>query len=129
MPRHGGALNQRLNAYAAAGGDISRYGEAVDRLVARVHENGGGEKRHGRGSDAALHPSDVTGRLVDLKSCWKRGSRRDVLSVMCPYCRLNVRAVIQLSTGSKRWAVSRPRLCRGAAIARSSNPFRGAIPF
>src|SRR6266849_10678583 len=39
-----GTLNERLGAYAAAGRQIfPAYGEAVDRLVARIHENGGGE--------------------------------------------------------------------------------------
>jgi len=94
-----GTLNQRLNAYAAAGREIfPAYGEAVDRLVARVHENGGGENapRPGDPMPRFILP-DVTGRLVDLKSLLEKGP----VAVMfyrghwCPYCRLNVRAVIQ----------------------------------
>src|SRR5258708_11634168 len=39
-----GTLNERLEAYAAAGRKFfPAYGEAVDRLGARIHENGGGE--------------------------------------------------------------------------------------
>jgi hypothetical protein len=39
-----GTLNERLQAYAAAGREIfPAYGEAVDRLVVRINENGGGE--------------------------------------------------------------------------------------
>ena len=39
-----GTLGERLQAYAAAGRDFfPAYSEAVDRLVTRVHENGGGE--------------------------------------------------------------------------------------
>src|SRR5258708_29983113 len=39
-----GTLNERLRAYASAGRDIfPAYSEAVDRLVARVNENRGGE--------------------------------------------------------------------------------------
>src|SRR6266568_2142494 len=93
-----GTLNEQLEAYAAAGREIfPAYGEAVDRLVARIHENGGGENapRPGDPMPPFMLP-DVTGRLVDLKSLLERGP----VAVMffrghwCPYCRLNVRAVI-----------------------------------
>jgi len=92
-------LNEQLHAYSAAGREIfPAYSEAVDRLVARLNENGGGEN--------APHPSEVMppfilpddrGRLVDLHSLIKQGP----VAVMffrghwCPYCGLNVRAVIQ----------------------------------
>ncbi len=94
-----GTLNERLDAYAAAGREIfPAYGEAVDRLVARIHENGGGENapRPGDPMPPFILP-DVTGRLVNLKSLLEMGP----VAVMfyrghwCPYCRLNVRAVIQ----------------------------------
>jgi hypothetical protein len=52
-----GPLAERLAAYAAAGREIfPAYGEAVDRLVVRLKENGGGESapRPGEGH-AALH--------------------------------------------------------------------------
>ena len=94
-----GTLNEQLHAYSAAGREIfPAYSEAVDRLVARLNENGGGEN--------APHPSEVMppfilpddrGRLVDLHSLIKQGP----VAVMffrghwCPYCGLNVRAVIQ----------------------------------
>jgi len=93
-----GTLNERLDAYAAAGREIfPAYGEAVDRLVARIHENGGGENapRPGDPMPPFILP-DVTGRLVNLKSLLEMGP----VAVMfyrghwCPYCRLNVRAVI-----------------------------------
>ena len=39
-----GSLREQLEAYAAAGREIfPAYGEAVDRLVVRLNENGGGE--------------------------------------------------------------------------------------
>src|SRR6266566_552285 len=60
-----GTLNERLDAYAAAGRQIfPAYGEAVDRLVARIHENGGGENapRPGDVMPPFILP-DVTGRL------------------------------------------------------------------
>ena len=38
-----GSLNEQLQAYATAGREIfPAYGEAVDRLVVRINENGGG---------------------------------------------------------------------------------------
>jgi peroxiredoxin len=94
-----GSLRQQLEAYAAAAREIfPAYGEAVDRLVVRLNENGGGENapRPGEAMPPFLLP-DETGRLVNLKSLTDRGA----VAVMffrghwCPYCRLNVRAVIQ----------------------------------
>src|SRR5215475_1656489 len=94
-----GTLNEQLEAYAAAGREIfPAYGEAVDRLVARLNENGGGENapRPGEVMPPFLLP-DETGRLVSLGSLIERGP----VAVMfyrghwCPYCRLNVHAVIQ----------------------------------
>src|SRR4051812_50224781 len=61
-----GTLGERLQAYAAAGRDFfSAYREDVDRLVARVQENGGGEKapRAGEGVPPLVLPAE-TGRLV-----------------------------------------------------------------
>ena len=94
-----GTLREQLEAYAAAGREIfPAYGEAVDRLVVRLNENGGGENapRPGEVMPPFLLP-DETGRLVSLKSLLDHGP----VAVMfyrghwCPYCRLNVRAVIQ----------------------------------
>jgi peroxiredoxin len=94
-----GTLGEQLEAYAAAGREIfPAYSEAVDRLVQRIHENGGGENapRPGEAMPPFLLP-DVTGRLVGLPSLLADGP----VAVMffrghwCPYCRLNVRAVIE----------------------------------
>jgi peroxiredoxin len=94
-----GTLNEQLQAYAAAGREIfPAYGEAVDRLVIRVNENGGGENapRPGEPMPPFVLP-DENGRLVALPSLLERGP----VAVMffrghwCPYCRLNVRAVIK----------------------------------
>lgn len=93
-----GTLNEQLQAYAAAGRKFfPAYGEAVDRLVARIHENGGGENapRPGDPMPPFILPDD-TGRLISLNSFLEEGP----VAVMfyrghwCPYCRLNVRAVI-----------------------------------
>ena len=94
-----GTLREQLEAYAMAGKEIfPAYGEAVDRLVARIHENGGGENapRPGDPMPPFVLP-DETGRLTDLNSLLGKGP----VAVMfyrghwCPYCRLNFRAVIQ----------------------------------
>ncbi len=94
-----GTLRQQLEAYAAAGREIfPAYASAVDRLVARLGENGGGETapRPGETMPPFVLP-DEAGRLVSLQSCLVRGP----VAVMffrghwCPYCRLNVRAVIK----------------------------------
>ena len=94
-----GTLSEQLKAYAAAGHEIfPAYGEAVDRLVVRINENGGGENapRPGEPMPPFVLP-DESGRLVALPSLIERGP----VAVMffrghwCPYCRLNVRAVIK----------------------------------
>ena len=74
MPRHGGHAGEQLEAYAAAGREIfPAYGEAVDRLVARLHESGGGENapRPGEPMPPFLLP-DETGRLVSLTALLAR---------------------------------------------------------
>ena len=94
-----GTLAEQLRAYATAGREIfPAYGTAVDRLVARLKENGGGENapRPGEVMPPFLLPDDK-GRLVSLESLLATGP----VAVMffrghwCPYCRLNVRAVSQ----------------------------------
>ena len=94
-----GTLGEQLDAYAAAGREIfPAYSNAVDRLVERIHENGGGENApHPGGVMPPFILPDETGRLVSLASLLKQGP----VAVMffrghwCPYCRLNVRAVIE----------------------------------
>lgn len=94
-----GTLNEQLRAYADASREVfPAYGEAVDRLVARLGGNGGGETapRPGDAMPPFMLP-DEGGRLVALPALLVRGP----LAVMffrghwCPYCRLNVRAVVQ----------------------------------
>jgi peroxiredoxin len=94
-----GTLGERLQAYAAAGRDFfPAYSQAVDRLVARIHENGGGENapRPGEAMPPFMLP-DETGRLVSLRSLIGKGPAIVMFyrGHWCPYCRLNVRAVIQ----------------------------------
>ncbi|WP_439363877.1 peroxiredoxin-like family protein [Bradyrhizobium sp. DASA03005] len=94
-----GTLNEQLRAYADASRKVfPAYGEAVDRLVARLNGNGGGETapRPGDPMPPFMLP-DEGGRLVSLPALQARGP----VAVMffrghwCPYCRLNVRAVVQ----------------------------------
>jgi peroxiredoxin len=94
-----GTLNEQLRAYADASREVfPAYGEAVDRLVARLGWNGGGESapRPGDAMPPFVLP-DESGHLVNLPSLLERGP----VAVMffrghwCPYCRLNVRAVVQ----------------------------------
>ena len=94
-----GTLAEQLTAYAAAGREIfPAYSEAVDRLVARINENGGGENapRPGEVMPTFILP-DETGRLISLTSLLAQGP----VAVMffrghwCPHCRLNMRAVIE----------------------------------
>ncbi len=78
-----GTLGEQLKAYAAAGREIfPAYGEAVDRLVARINENGGGENapRPGEAMPPFLLP-DETGKLVELVvAAGQRTACGDVLS-------------------------------------------------
>ncbi|MGJ4889323.1 peroxiredoxin-like family protein [Bradyrhizobium sp. HKCCYLRH3099] len=94
-----GPLNEQLRAYADAGREIfPAYAAAVDRLVERLGENGGGANapRPGEAMPPFILP-DEHGRLVALSSLLAQGP----VAVMffrghwCPYCRLNVRAVIE----------------------------------
>ncbi|SDI70442.1 Peroxiredoxin [Bradyrhizobium sp. Rc2d] len=94
-----GTLNDQLRAYADASRKVfPAYGEAVDRLVARLNGNGGGETapRPGDAMPPFMLP-DESGRLVALNALLEGGP----VAVMffrghwCPYCRLNVRAVVQ----------------------------------
>src|SRR5260370_30482641 len=70
-----GTLNEQLQAYAAAGREyFPAYGEAVDRLVARIHENGSGENapRPGDPMPPFILPDD-TGGLISLNSLLEEG--------------------------------------------------------
>lgn len=70
-----GTVNEQLQAYAAVGREVfPAYGEAVDRLIIRINENGGGENgpRPGEPMPPFVLP-DESGRLVALPSLLKRG--------------------------------------------------------
>jgi peroxiredoxin len=101
-----GTLGERLETYAAAGREFfPAYSEAVDRLVVRLRENGGGENapRPGEVMPPFMLP-DETGRLINLQSLIAEGPV--VLMFYrghwCPYCRLNVSAVIQAQDRIKK---------------------------
>ena len=128
-----GSLGEQLQAYAKAGREVfPAYGEAVDRLVARLNQNGGGENapRPGEAMPAFLLP-DETGRLVSLASLLADGPTAVMFyrGHWCPYCRLNVRAVVQ--------AMDRIRTVGGKVVAimpetqAFAGEFKaeGAVPF
>jgi len=94
-----GTLKERLNTYAAISREVlPEYGEAVDRLVIRINESGGGENspRPGEPMPPFVLP-DETGALVSLETLLARGP----VAVMfhrghwCPYCRLNVNSLVK----------------------------------
>lgn len=94
-----GTLKDRLTAYAAVSHDVlPAYGQAIDRLVARIADNGGGQNspRPGEAMPHFILP-DEAGRLVTLESLLAKGP----VAVMfhrghwCPYCRLNVNALVR----------------------------------
>ena len=71
-----GSLNEQLQAYATAGHEIfPAYGEAVDRLVVRINENGGGEMR--RAPASRCHLSSYPTRAAGWSLCrhWSSGVR------------------------------------------------------
>ena len=126
-----GSLREQLEAYAAAGREIfPAYGEAVDRLVARLNENGGGENapRPGEVMPPFVLP-DETGRLVSLKSLIDNGP----VAVMfyrghwCPYCRLNVRAVIQAQDRIKALGAQTVAIMASSAAADAKRPKRTSL--
>lgn len=126
-------LNQRLVEYAAAAQEIfPEYGHAVDCLVKRLNDNGGGEHAPKVGEEMPpfLLP-DETGRLVSLDRLLDRGS----VAVMfhrghwCPYCRINIatvaRANDEIVIGGGQVVVLMPDRQRYAAMFKqeSSAPF------
>jgi peroxiredoxin len=94
-----GPLAERLSAYAAASRDIyPAYALAVDKLVERVEENGGGRSAPAPGQ--TMPPfilPDETGRFVELEALLADGP----VAIMfhrghwCPYCRMSVDALVR----------------------------------
>jgi peroxiredoxin len=122
-------LQDRLAGYAAASLDIlPDYGRAVDRLVRRLADNGGGEHapRIGDEMPPFVLPDD-TGRLVSLDQLVAQGP----VAVMfhrghwCPYCRINFAAVVRardqiLAGGGQVVAIMPERQQYAAAFRQES---------
>lgn len=94
-----GTLAERLSAYVAASHTIlPAYAEAIDRLVARIEENGGGKSAPAPG---ALMPPfvlpDETGRLVDSDSLLTEAPTAIMFhrGHWCPYCRMSAEALVR----------------------------------
>jgi|SRR5687768_16839231 peroxiredoxin len=90
-------LNERLAAYAAASRKLRpAYGEAIDRMVQRLNENGGWENapRVGEPMPPFMLP-DEHGRLVSLPELLAEGPTAIMFhrGHWCAYCRLNLHAV------------------------------------
>jgi peroxiredoxin len=91
-----------LSAYAAASREIfPAYGLAVDKLVERLEENGGGRSAPAPGqSMPPFMLPDETGRFVELEALLSDGP----VAIMfhrghwCPYCRMSVDALVQSQT-------------------------------
>jgi peroxiredoxin len=128
-----GTLNEQLRAYAQAGREIfPAYGEAVDRLVVRLNQNGGGENapRPGEAMPPFVLP-DENGELVALPSLLARGP----VVVMffrghwCPYCRLNMRAVIQAEARIKAMGAQIVAIMPETQEFARQFKFESAVPF
>jgi peroxiredoxin len=94
-------LNDRLASYAAASRKIRpAYGEAIDRMVQRLNENGGWENapRVGEPMPPFMLP-DESGHLVSLQDLLARGPTAVMFhrGHWCAYCRLNLHAVARKS--------------------------------
>ena len=90
-------LNERLAAYAAASRKIRpAYGEAIDRMVQRLNENGGWENAPNVGDQMPpfMLPSE-SGQLVSLQELLEQGPTAIMFhrGHWCAYCRLNLHAV------------------------------------
>ncbi len=90
-------LNVRLAAYAAASRKIRpAYGEAIDRMVQRLHENGGWENapQIGEPMPPFMLPNEG-GRLTSLQDLLAQGPTAVMFhrGHWCAYCRLNLHAV------------------------------------
>lgn len=94
-------LNERLAAYAAASRRIRpAYGEAIDRMVQRLNENGGWENapKVGETMPSFMLP-DESGHLVTLDDLLAEGPTAVMFhrGHWCAYCRLNLHAVAKSS--------------------------------
>jgi peroxiredoxin len=94
-------LNERLAAYAAASRKLRpAYGEAIDRMVQRLNENGGWENapRVGEPMPPFMLP-DQSGHLVSLHELISDAPTAVMFhrGHWCGYCRLNLHAVAKAS--------------------------------
>jgi len=94
-----GTLAERLSAYAVASREIfPAYGDAVDKLVSRIEENGAARSAPAPGQ--SMPPfvlPDESGRLVDLEALLANGPTAIMFhrGHWCPYCRMSVDALVR----------------------------------
>ena len=121
------SLAERLQAFADA---VRRLGphfqEAVDRLVARLKEQGVGETAPKPGEPMPLFVlPDEAGRLVSLDTLLDKGPVAH-RGHWCPYCRINTKALAEAQTriaaeGAQIVAVMPDRQQFASALKRESN--------
>ena len=124
---------ERLQAFADA---VRRLGphfqEAVDRLVARLKEQGVGETAPKPGEPMPLFVlPDEAGRLVSLDTLLDKGPVAITFhrGHWCPYCRINTRALAQAQARSRRRAGRSPPSCRTSNITRPGSRPSHDAPF
>ena len=93
------SLAERLQAFADAVRKLGpHFQEAVDRLVARLKEQGVGETAPKPGQPMPLFVlPDETGHLVSLNTLLDKGPVAITFhrGYWCPYCRINTRALAE----------------------------------
>jgi len=95
-----GTLAERLSAYAVASREIfPAYGDAVDKLVSRIEENGAARSAPAPGQ--SMPPfvlPDESGRLVDLEALLANGPTAIMFhrGHWCPYCRISINALARV---------------------------------
>ena len=96
------SLGERLESLARAVRTLSPpFGDAVDRLVARLQKSGAGQNAPQVGEPMPpFHLPDEAGRVVSLERLLSKGPVAVTFhrGHWCPYCRLNTKALAEAQT-------------------------------
>src|SRR5262249_4570602 len=100
------SLGERLDSLAQAVRTLSPpFGDAVDRLVTRLQQNGAGQNAPQVGEPMPpFHLPDEAGRVISLDGLLSKGPVAVTFhrGHWCPYCRLNSRALAQAQAEIER---------------------------